>query len=124
MAKDYRSDEKILLALYSEWLSDYPDNKKVNEVNLQLAPEVFLWGLMKLAKTGKISGVSWQPEYASMPGHVTSVSREYISLTEKGVEAAQELAETGKRRAEEAVKIVAGIFRDLGIAAFSGLLMK
>lgn len=124
MGKKYSTDETILLALYSEWLSDHPNNKRVNDVNLQMEPDVYLWGLMKLQKTGKISGVNWKPEYAATPDQVSWLTKDYLSLTDKGVECAQELAEVGKRRTEEALKIIAGIFRDIGIAAFSGMIMQ
>lgn len=121
---NFKSDETILLALYAEWISDTPDFRRVNQVNLQMEPEVFLWGLMRLKKVGYIDGVSWQPETANQADKVVVLCRDNISITKEGIERAEELAEIGKKRRAEALKVICGIFRDLGIAAFSGLVLK
>lgn len=123
MSKKYNAEEKILMALYAEYLSDDPNYIRVNEVTLCMKPETFLWGLMKLQRSGKVTGVSWIPDYAEVPAQVSVVTRDWMALTEKGAEQAREITETGKKRAEEALKVIAEIFRDLGIAAFSGLII-
>ena len=122
--KKYSADEKILLALYFEWLKDLPEFARVNPLNLQMEDEKFLWGLMKLKQLDLIDGISWQPKSAAVPEDVSTLSRDGLHLTGKGAERAAEISETGKRRAEEIIRIVSGIFRDLGIAAFSGLILK
>ena len=121
MAK-YSADEQVLMALYAEWLSDEPDFRRVNAINLQMDPDKYLWALMKLKKSGYIEGIDWKPEYATVPEQVAVLDTAYMSISAKGVERAAEIVGAGKKRAYEVLSVIGGIFRDLGIAAFSGMI--
>lgn len=120
----YSPDEKILLAMYAEWLKDIPDMDRVNQNTMEMDPLCFLWGLIKLKTMGYIDGVSWQPPEANDPRKVVVLSRDFLMLTKDGVEKAQEIAGTAKEKRSVAFQRVYEIFRDIGVETFSSLIGK
>lgn len=48
--------EEVLTAIYSEYINDFPEMKRVNWKSLEIKPEYFLIALIKLENEGFISG--------------------------------------------------------------------